>query len=101
MAADSVVRRKVTVELLSGLHLRPASMIARLVAASPCSVRILNGEKTANAGDVFDLMALNAGHGVELTLESQGAGSAELLEAIIEYFQVEDAGPKEEDADPG
>jgi len=95
------VRRTVKVELLGGLHLRPASVIARLVAQSPCTVRILNGEKTANAGDVFDLMGLNAGHGTELSLEADGEGSAELLEAIIPYFQVEDTGGEESETDPG
>jgi phosphotransferase system HPr (HPr) family protein len=99
MSDDSVTRREVTVQLLNGLHLRPASMIARLVAKSNCQVRILNGEKNADAGDVFDLIALKAERGTVLTLESVGAGSVELLEAIIPWFEVEDAG--EEESDPG
>jgi phosphotransferase system HPr (HPr) family protein len=99
MSDDSVIRREVTVQLLNGLHLRPASMIARLVAASNCKVRILNGEKTADAGDVFDLIALKAEHGNVLTLESAGEGAEGLLDAIAPYFEIEDA--DEDESDPG
>lgn len=98
MSADSVIRREVTVQLLNGLHLRPASMIARLVSGSNCKVRIYNGDRSADAGDVFDLIALKAERGTVLTLESVGEGSTELLEAIAPWFEVEDAGEEESDS---
>jgi len=90
MSTDSVTRREIVVQLANGLHLRPASLIARVVVNSQCDVTVNNGERTADAKSPLELVGLNAPAGSKLTLESRGEGSADVLEAIIPFFEVDD-----------
>ena len=97
MLSDSVMRREIIVSLLDGLHLRPASLVARRVMQSGCQVRIANGEKSADAASVLDLIALEAANGTRLLLESTGTGADEILEAIAPYFETDDyTGPNDD-----
>lgn len=89
MTADSIMRREVVLQLPGGLHLRPISQIARIVAAQSCQVTISNGEKTADAKSPFDLMSLKAEFGTPLTIEAKGAQAAEVIDAILPLLENE------------
>jgi len=89
MSGESVVRREVTVRLLNGLHLRPISEIARRLADYPCSVTIMNGERSADAKSTLDLMSLQAGHGTRLVLEARGEQAEEAIDAILPFLETE------------
>lgn len=87
MSGESALRREVTVMLPNGLHLRPISLIARAVEGFSCEVTVKKGERTANARNVLDLMALNAGHKERLIVEATGADAAAALDAVLPFFE--------------
>ena len=92
MSTEPVIRREVVVQLPNGLHLRPASQIARIVYNSACDVTVSHGQRSVNAKSPLDLVTLKATCGTKLTLESRGDGSAEVLEAIVPFFESDDDG---------
>lgn len=66
-----------------GLHARPASTFSRLAAAQPAEVTIaLAGGEPVDAASVLSVMSLVAGHGDVVTLEADGPGAQESLEAL-------------------
>ena len=81
------VRRTVVVELENGLHLVPCSQIAQAARRFDVDVRIHNGQKTADAKNVLDLMTLRAECGTKLELEAKGTAADDVIEAIVRLFQ--------------
>jgi phosphocarrier protein HPr len=66
-----------------GLHARPASTFSRAAAAQPAEVTIaLAGGEPVDAASVLSVMSLGAGHGDIVTLEADGPGAQESLEAL-------------------
>lgn len=81
-----MIRRNVTVTLENGLHMVPASAIARAVKNFHGHVVLRHNEITADARSLLDLLQLKAEHGVTLELEADGEGAAEVVEAIAHLF---------------
>ncbi len=66
-----------------GLHARPASIFSRAAAARPVEVTIaLAGGEPVDAASVLSVMSLGAGHGDIVTLEADGPGAQESLDAL-------------------
>ncbi|GAB4144771.1 MAG: HPr family phosphocarrier protein [Planctomycetaceae bacterium] len=91
-----MLRREVTVHSENGLHLRPMSLIARVVVQHQCDVRIGNGEKTVDASSPLNLMSLNAKAGSQLILEADGPDELAVLEELIALFESNFEIPDEE-----
>lgn len=87
MAHSRIVRREITVELPNGLHMVPCSAIAKAARDFGGAVRVINGQVTADATSVFDLLGLGAQYGTILTLEADGDGADSLLDRLGEIFQ--------------
>ena len=88
MKRSSVCRRTVTVNQENGLHLVPCSLIAQTASRFECDVRILKGDQSVDAKDIFDLLSLSAGCGTVLVLESSGTGAAEAIEELVVLFET-------------
>ena len=87
MENHPIQRRKVVVTLKNGLHVRPMSLIVQIAGKFPGDVNIRRDDGYAvNAKSMFDLLTLKAEHGMQLMLEAQGDGAAELLDHLESLF---------------
>jgi len=78
-----VPTRVVAVASAVGLHARPASIFARAAAQQPAAVTIaLEGGEPVDAASILSVMSLGAGHGDVVTLEADGDGAEESLNAL-------------------
>ena len=74
------------VEWKHGLHLLPASRLARIAAGCRSSIRVICGQKAADAASVLSLLILGAVAGSLLTVEVSGEDEAEALQAVQQFF---------------
>jgi phosphocarrier protein HPr len=81
------VSRTVSVKGENGLHLVPCSQIAQCAGGYDCEIRILKGDRTVDACNIFDLMSLNAGQGCQLELQATGLESGEAVASLAELFE--------------
>jgi phosphotransferase system HPr (HPr) family protein len=87
MTREPVCRQSVTVNLKSGLHLRPISQIAEAARRFQCDVRISKASATVDAKSVLDLLTLHADFGTQLTIEASGADAADAVEQLTQLFE--------------
>lgn len=78
---------EVTVKILNrtGLHARPAALLAQLANRFQSDIRIV-GSHSADAKSILDLLSLGAGPGAELQVSASGSDEAEAVQAIQVLF---------------
>jgi phosphotransferase system HPr (HPr) family protein len=86
MTHESEFRQTVVVNLENGLHLIPCSQIAQLARRLDCELTINHGDRTADAKNVLDLIALAAVVGTKLELVARGNQAAEAIAALVALF---------------
>ncbi len=82
-----MVSKKITVKNQSGLHARPAGILAKAAGECKSDVKILVGEKTIPAKNILKLMAAAIKCGTEIELQCDGEteeADLESLTALIE-----------------
>ncbi len=98
MENSPIERRKVVVTLKSGLHMRPMSLIAKVVKEFSGEVYIRREDGYAvNAKSMFDLLTLGAEYGTPLMLEAQGDAAGELLDYLETLFDSKFGWDEDED----
>lgn len=68
----------------TGLHARPAAVLAERAKAFRCELTLRCGERRANLRSLVSIMALGTVQGDEVTLEARGADAEEALAALAE-----------------
>src|SRR6185436_11840467 len=96
MNETPIVRRTVVINDKDpiGLHLRPASGLAKLALRYKCKIDIVREfvretkreTVRVDAKSILDLMTLAAEPGVEITLEAQGDDAEAAVEALARYI---------------
>jgi phosphocarrier protein len=82
--------RTVAIASSVGLHARPASLFTQAVAESGVDVTIAKeGEPPVDASSILMVMALGAGHGEVVTLESDDDGADEALDKLVELLSTD------------
>lgn len=78
---------EVTVKILNrtGLHARPAALLAKLANQFQSDIRIV-GDHAADAKSILDLLSLGAGAGTELQVSASGSDEQAAIEAIQTLF---------------
>lgn len=66
----------------SGLHLRPAGILAKLAMSFPCDVVIISNEKRINAKNVLGLMTAAIKCGTDIVLQCSGENEQAALDVI-------------------
>lgn len=84
---EPVCRATVCVTQADGLHLRPLSLIAELARRHNAEVLLRNGERSADAKNVLDLMTLDAPRGAEIVIETSGPDAQVALDELLALFQ--------------
>lgn len=81
------IKKKVFVSNKSGLHARPASLIAETANKFDADIFLeYNGEKK-NAKSILDIMTLAAEKGTKISLVASGKQAKEAIEAIEKLFK--------------
>jgi phosphoenolpyruvate-protein phosphotransferase len=92
---ESVQSAPVVVGNTTGLHARPAALVAQAARRFAADVRIIKEGREANARSVVSIMALEVGGGDEVTIVARGENAAEAV-AAIEHTLKHELGPEHE-----
>ena len=79
--------RIVTVASPDGLHIRAASVIAKLTGQTPAKVELLKGNQRVDATSILQIISLGAVEGEQLVLEATGQDADTVLEALADLFE--------------
>ncbi|HPX60630.1 MAG TPA: phosphoenolpyruvate--protein phosphotransferase [Deltaproteobacteria bacterium] len=71
----------------TGLHARPAAVLANIAKKYQCDIQLIKGDSSANAKSVVSLMGLEVGHGDKVILSARGTDAAEALENLAHLLQ--------------
>ncbi|GAB2923910.1 HPr family phosphocarrier protein [Nonomuraea fastidiosa] len=77
-----MAQRTVVVASASGLHARPAKLFVQAAAKAGVPVTIRAGDKAVPAKSMLGVLSLGAVKGTEVTLEADGPGAEEALDAL-------------------
>lgn len=78
-----MVSQKVTVINPTGLHARPAAVLAREAKQFDSEIAVVSGSRKVDAKNVLALMDVGVNGGMEITVECIGADEEEALKALI------------------
>jgi phosphocarrier protein HPr len=71
----------------SGLHARPAKIFVQAAARQGAAVRVRAGDRpSVPATSMLGVLALGAEHGTAVTLQADGPGAQEALDALAELL---------------
>lgn len=84
--SEAILSRSVVVGNANGLHLRPASLIAKLAGQYESKIELVKGNQRVDGKSVLEIVTLMAEHGTELKIEVCGADAEPALEALVALF---------------
>ena len=67
-----------------GLHARASAKLTQLASSFPCEVWLERNGRRVNAQSIMGVMMLAAARGSTITIDTQGEGADEALQAIQE-----------------
>ncbi len=67
-----------------GLHARPAAVFVQTVNRFASAITVESGGQRADARNALDLLSLNVGKGMVITVEVEGCDENEAMKAIEE-----------------
>lgn len=82
-----MVSQKLTVKNPSGLHARPASILAQAAGKCRSNVVILYGNKTIQAKSILNIMAAAIKSGSEIEIQCEGETEAEDLKTLVDLIE--------------
>ena len=88
--ADTVYSQPVLISNATGLHARPAAIIAARARQFKSSVRLVRGDRHANAKSLTSLMALEVADGDTVTIGATGEDASQAV-AVLSRVVAEEA----------
>jgi phosphocarrier protein len=86
--AEGPASRDVTIHFPVGLHIRPATLIAKKARDFQTEVFLVHDDRRASTKNVFDMFLLGAEKGTQLKLEAgTGPDAQEALTALAALFE--------------
>jgi len=85
--SEAKATRTVTVANPDGLHIRAASLIAKLTGQAPAKVELIKGSQRVDATNVLQIISLCALEGEQLLLEATGRDADAVLEMLARLFE--------------
>lgn len=82
-----MVSQKVVIKNASGLHARPAGILAQAAMKCNSNVLILVNGKTVQVKSILNLMAAAIKCGTEIELQCEGATEAEDLKTLVDLIE--------------
>lgn len=81
-ASQTATSEAILIPNPTGLHARPAAVLANLAKKFKADVRLQKGDQTANAKSVVSIMGLEIGHGEKVTLIATGDDADAAIETL-------------------
>jgi phosphocarrier protein len=78
-----MIKRETTISNKLGLHARASAKLTKLAGSYPCEVWLSRGDRRVNAKSIMGVMMLAAGVGSVITVETEGQGEQEAMDALI------------------
>lgn len=72
-----------------GLHARPAAVIAARARQFTCDLRLVKGDRIANARSILGIMGLEIGAGDEVRVVAHGADAEQAIAALTHALETE------------
>lgn len=82
-----MVSQKVVVKNESGLHARPAGVLAKAAMKCSSNVWILAGDKKVQAKSILNIMAAAIKCGTEIEVQCDGEKEEEELKTLVELIE--------------
>jgi catabolite repression HPr-like protein len=79
-----MVEKKVTVQLETGLHARPAALFVQEANKFASEIFVVKGNKKVNAKSIMGIMSLAVSRGTEITITAEGSDEKEAVEKLVE-----------------
>jgi phosphocarrier protein len=78
---------KVKIKNALGLHARPATMIAKLLQGSKCSVTFTYRKETVNARSIMSILMLAASKNSSITITAEGEDAEIVVQKLAQAFE--------------
>ncbi len=85
-AAAIVTSEAVVIPNATGLHARPAAVLANLAKSFQSTIRLQAGDRQANARSVTSIMALEVGQGAKVQVVANGPDAAAAVEKLSQVL---------------
>lgn len=85
--SESIVSNAVIIPNSTGLHARPAAVLAALAKKFDATIRLLKGEESANAKSVVGIMSLNVAYQDKVQLSAAGGDAQKAIDEILPQLQ--------------
>ena len=86
---DAVRSAPVAITHEAGLHARPAAVVAAAARQFTSDVRLVKGDREANARSLVSIMALEVGRGDSVTVVARGEDAQEAIAAITQTLTTD------------
>lgn len=83
-----MVSQKITINNASGLHARPAGVLAQTAMKCKSSVWLIHGEKKIQAKSILNIMAAAIKKGTEIEVVCEGEDEETDLKTMIEAIEA-------------
>ena len=83
LKGQKVTSEAVLIPNVTGLHARPAAVLANLAKKFKSKILLQRGDDQANAKSLVSIMGLEVGHGDKVVLIAEGLDAAEAIAALI------------------
>lgn len=82
-----MVTKEFIVKNATGLHARPATLLAKKAAQFKSEVNVQNGDKVVNAKSLIGILSLGASKGTNLKVITTGVDEEEALSEIVKLLE--------------
>lgn len=82
-----MVSQKLIIKNASGLHARPAGILAQAATKCQSKVTIVTGDKTVQVKSILNLMAAAIKCGTEIELQCDGETEKEDLKTLVDLIE--------------
>jgi phosphocarrier protein HPr len=93
---EAKLTRTVVVANPNGLHMRPASLIAKLANQYESRIELVRGNERVDGKSMLEIVTLVAEHGTNLTIEASGPDAEAAVDSLAELFASKFADVEEE-----
>lgn len=83
-----MIRETVRIVNRLGMHARAAAKLATLASQYPCEVQVASNGHQVNGKSIMGLMMLAATKGTDITLQTEGEGETEAMNALVELVRT-------------
>jgi len=85
--AKKVLSKEVTITNELGMHARSAAQIAKLAMQANSKIRMIKGDKEADATSIMDILTLECPKGTKIKLATQESADFDILNRIIQLIK--------------